>query len=161
MGTVSWFPITVAGAVAALVLCGCGSSDSPETPVACLAPPSSYLTALEDAPGPVFLADGTSISACLVDEQEAGALAGVGRSVIATATRLNEQARRDPGGEATVELGYLVGAVQEAAATTGGIHEDLKLRLDSAARFSPQGKPLPLDFERAFGEGYAAGQREG
>jgi hypothetical protein len=60
-----------------------------------------------------------------------------------------------------VDLGYLVGAVQRGASETGGIHADLVRRLDAAARFSEGGKPLPVSFERAFGQGYAAGQREG
>ena len=55
-----------------------------------------------------------------------------------------------------------MGAVQEAEASTGGIHQDLKLRLDSAARYKGPGeKPFSAGFERAFGEGYAAGQTAG
>ena len=153
------FLITLAGV--ASVVAGCGSGDAPETPSACLAPASAYLTALEAAPDAVALADGTRIGECVVSEQEPGALAQVGTSVVGAATDLNAAARKRPAGAATVELGYLVGAVEEAAATTGGIHEDLKLRLDSAARFNPGGEAFPLSFERAFGTGYAAGQSTG
>lgn len=160
MGSVRAFLISVAAAVA-VAAGGCGSGDESETPSACLAPPSAYLAALEAAPDPVALAGGTRIGECLVPGQEPGALAQVGSSVVTAATRLNGEAREQPGGDATVELGYLVGAVQEAAASTGGIHEDLTLRLDSAARFRPDGGTFPLSFERAFGTGYAAGQSAG
>ena len=51
--------------------------------------------------------------------------------------------------------------VQEGASSTGGIHKDLVIRLDAAARFTEGGEPLPVEFERAFGEGYAAGQASG
>jgi hypothetical protein len=60
-----------------------------------------------------------------------------------------------------VRLGYLVGAVQEGAAATGGIHEDLVLRLDAAARFTGGRDAFGARFERAFGVGYAAGQEHG
>ncbi|MEJ7875914.1 MAG: hypothetical protein WKF62_04570 [Solirubrobacterales bacterium] len=46
-------------------------------------------------------------------------------------------------------------------ADTRGIHADLVIRLAAAARFNEGGKPLPIEFERAFGEGYAAGQASG
>jgi len=81
--------------------------------------------------------------------------------VLFRSTRLNAEAREDPSGEASVELGYLIGAAQEAGAETGGVHTDLLRRLDAAARFNPGGEPLPAGFERAFGEGYAAGQQNG
>jgi hypothetical protein len=52
--------------------------------------------------------------------------------------------------------------VQEGAASTGGIHEDLVIRLDTAARYTGrQGGAFPAAFERSFGEGYAAGQASG
>ena len=154
--------ITSAGLAAVLMALGaCGSEDPPETPVACLGPPADYLRALGDAPGEVRLAGSTPISACIVDEQEPGTLETVGRSLVGTATRLNGQARRDPGGDASVQLGYLAGAVDEAAESTGGIHEDLRLRLASAARFVPGSGALPASFERGFAEGYAAGRAGG
>jgi hypothetical protein len=151
----------VAGALALLAGCG-GSSEDPETPAACLAPAAGYLRALESAPGEVRLDGTTPISECLVEDQPGGALQTVGESVVDAATELNARARRDPGGRGTVQLGYLVGAVQEGASGTGGIHQDLVLRLDSAARFSgDEARPFPAEFERAYGEGYAAGQANG
>ena len=152
--------IALAGAVAALA--GCGSSDPPETPSACLGSASDYLDALADAPGEVRLAGTTPISDCLVEEQASGALQTVGKAVVDAATELNRELRRHPASQAAVQLGYLVGAVQEGAADTSGIHKDLVLRLDSAARYSGPGeKPFSAAVERAYGEGYAAGQANG
>jgi len=154
--------ITLAGVLAALALASCGSDEPPATPAACSSPASAYLTALKAAPGEVRLGGTTPISDCLVEEQEPGQIATVGASIIATATELNRRVRRHPEPPAIVQLGYLVGAVQEAEATTGGIHQDLKLRLDSAARYSgPDAKPFSAEFERSYGEGYAAGQASG
>ena len=107
--------------------------------------------------------DGTTpISSCLVADQPSGALQTVGKSVVDAATELNSEVLRDPSPATIVSLGYLVGAVQEGASGTGGIHQDLVLRLDAAARYTgPDGKPFGAEFERAFGEGYAAGQAGG
>ena len=118
----------------------------------------AYLAALEAAPEPVLLGSTTPISDCLVPEQEAGQLASIGEDMIVTATKLNGEARRDPGGHAAVELGYLLGAVSKGA---DPIHTDLVRRLNSSAHFSETGGALPASFERAFGRGYAAGRNSG
>ena len=143
-----------------LMLAGCGG-DEAETPVACLGDATVYEEALQAAPGEVLLDGETPISECLVEDQSEGDLGTVGEQLIAVASDLNAEALQDPAGDATVQLGYLVGAVQEGASSTGGIHEDLVIRLDAAARFSEGGKPLPVEFEQAFGEGYAAAQESG
>ncbi len=147
--------------VAGLFIAGCGSDDDPETPIACLADADAYLAALGSAPGDVRLDGATPIGDCIVDGQDGGELAQVGEPMVGAATELNRRARDEPGGQAAVQLGYLVGAVQEAASTTGGIHQDLVIRLDAAARFSGSDGPFPASFERAFGAGYAAGQASG
>jgi hypothetical protein len=156
--------IRVRRALALLVpvalIAGCGSDDS-ETPAACLAPASAYLEALQDAPGEVRLDGTTAISDCVVPSQEGGELSQVGSATVEAATQLNAEAVQDPQGDATVQLGYLVGAVQEGAAETGGIHADLVRRLDTAARASEGDEPFSAAFERAFGEGYAAAQEGG
>jgi hypothetical protein len=154
--------LSAAGAALAIALTGCGSDEAPETPAVCLEPASAYLEALEAAPGEVRLGGETPISSCVVEDQAAGALQTVGKSVVDTASTLNREVRRSGDERAIVQLGYLVGAVQEGAAGTGGVHNDLVLRLDSAARFTgPGGEPFGAAFERAFGEGYAAGQAGG
>jgi hypothetical protein len=150
--------LVLAGALA--VLAGCGSDDSPATPVACLGPASDYLYALRAAPDEVRLDGSTPISDCLVSEQEGGHLEQVGQAMVTAATTLNEEVRRGDDA-AALQLGYLQGAVQEAASNTGGIHEDLTLRLDAAANFTPDGEPFPAPVERVLGEGYAAGQQSG
>ena len=155
--------LAIVAALGALAPAGCGSDEPPETPAACLVPASDYLAALEAAPGEVRLGDETPISSCLVEEQQPGALGEVGGSMVEAATTLNRAARERPQGEQTVALGYLVGAAEQAAETTGGIHADLVLRLNAAARYSGPGDAASLGagFERAFGEGYAAAQSAG
>ena len=146
----------LAGAVMAVA--GCGDNQDDQAPAVCLAGNETYLRALERAPAPVLLGGTTPISECLVPEQEAGQLASIGQEMIVAATKLNAQARRDPGGPGSVELGYLIGAVSMGA---DPIHTDLVRRLNASARFSETGGALPASFERAFGRGYAAGQRSG
>lgn len=148
-----------ASLLACLAFAGCGS-DEEQAPAACFAGADAYLTALADAPGEVRLEGTTAISDCVVKDQGAGDLGQLGEQTVAAATELNRDAIEDPGGDAAVQLGYLVGAIQEGAANTGGIHEDLIIRLDTAARFSKDG-PQTVEFERAYGEGYAAGQESG
>jgi hypothetical protein len=138
------------------LLAGCGESGGEDTPSACLRGADSYLRALEAAPAEVRLAGDAAISDCFAEGQEGGEAGTVGEAVIEAATVLNADARRD-----TVRLGYLVGAVQQGAASGGGTHADLVRRLDAAARFFPGGQSPGAAFERAFGRGYAAGQASG
>jgi hypothetical protein len=146
-------------ALVASLAVGCGSSTDSSTPTACLAPAGSYLRALRAAPSEVRLNGGTAISDCF--GASAGELANVGQTVIQVATQLNAQARRDPGGQDTVMLGYLSGAVHEGASHASGVDADLVRRLDAAARYEPGGGTLGAAFERAFGKGYAAGEQSG
>jgi hypothetical protein len=141
------------------LLAGCGGSDEDdETPTACLATNQVYLEALESAPGPVRLGGSTPISECLVPAQEAGQLASVGQEMIVAATKLNNEARLEPGAQAAVELGYLIAAASKGA---DAIHTDLVRRLNSAAQFSETGVALPAGFQRAFGRGFEAGRASG
>jgi hypothetical protein len=152
--------VILAALAAAAALSSCGSSEPPETPAACLAPASAYLSALGAAPGDVRLEGTTPISDCLVEEQEAGPLAEVGKSMVSAATELNRRVLNGASRQVAVELGYLVGAAEAGASTTGGVHRDLVLRLESAARYAgPQGDGLPPGFEAAFEEGHAAATR--
>ena len=144
------------GAIA--LIAGCGNTQDDQAPGACLVDNESYLKALQSAPDPVLLGGTTPISDCLVPQQEAGQLANIGQEMIVAATKLNAEARKDPGGPASVQLGYLIGAVSEGA---DSIHTDLVRRLNASARFSETGGALPASFERAFGRGYAAGRSSG
>jgi hypothetical protein len=144
--------LVLAGTLAA----GCGASDD-ETPVACLNGSAAYLKALEAAPGEVRLAGGEPISDCLAENQEAGELATVGDAMLDAATELNAGARAEPGDDANVRLGYLIGAAQAGAEGTDGIHAELMRRLIAAATYSPGRQVLGKDFEQAYREGFDAG----
>jgi hypothetical protein len=145
----------VAGALA-----GCGGTGD-STPVACLESAGVYLGALRAAPGEVTLDGETPISGCLVENQQAGALAGVGTAMVGAATKLNAEARAEPGGNANLRLGYLLGAAQRGADGTDGIHAELIRRLSAAARYSPDNRPLPPSFQRSYREGFDAGHAGG
>jgi hypothetical protein len=139
---------------------GCGEpSDS--TPVACLEGTGAYVKALGDAPGVVRLDGETLISECLAENQQAGDLATVGTALVAAATRLNAEARAEPGGDANLQLGYLLGAAERGAQDTAGIHTDLLRRLAAAARYSPDNRPLPPVFLSTYREGFDAGEAHG
>jgi hypothetical protein len=139
-----------------LALAGCGSKGSTSTPVACAGSPASYLMALNAAPGPVRLAADTPISDCFTGTEGPD----VTDSVITAVSRLNAEARRDPAGSATVELGYLAGAVHKGTAHVPS-DADLVRRVDTAARYVPGGGTPGAAFERSFGKGYAAGEATG
>jgi hypothetical protein len=142
------------------VLAGCGGNDD-STPVACLEGTEAYLSALDAAPDEVRLGGETPISECLAENQQAGDLATVGETMIEAATRLNAEARAKPGGEANLQLGYLLGAAERGAAETEGIHADLLRRLTVAARFAPGTEPLPGAFLRTYRGGFDAGRSGG
>jgi hypothetical protein len=144
-------------AAAVVLVAGCGTKKNDLAPAACLVSNQGYLRALERAPTEVRLAGTTPISNCLVPEQDAGQLANIGREMIVAATKLNLQAR-DGSEPATVQLGYLIGAVSKGA---DAIHTDLVRRLNASAQFSETGGTLPASFQRAFGRGYAAGHTSG
>jgi hypothetical protein len=141
-----------------VLISGCGSSQDDQAPVSCLVGNEAYLKALQRAPAPVLLGSTTPISDCLVPQQEAGQLASIGQEMVVAATKLNNEARRDPAGPASVQLGYLIGAASKGA---DPIHTDLVRRLNSSAHFSETGGALPASFERGFGRGYAAGRQSG
>lgn len=145
---------------ACVLLAGCGNTES-STPVACLEGPETYLAALKRAPGEVKLSGETPIGDCLAENQKAGDLSAVGIAMVAAATKLNAEARAQPGGAANLRLGYLLGAAQRGAESTGGIHADLVRRLAAAARYSPAGRPLPTAFLRTYREGFDAGEAHG
>jgi hypothetical protein len=139
---------------------GCGSQDD-STPVACLEGPSAYAEALADAPGEVKLGGETPISDCLAPNQQAGDLASVGSALVETATKLNAEARAQPGGDANLRLGYLLGAAQRGGDRSEGIHADLLRRLTVAARYAPGREPLSSAFLAAYRQGFDAGHARG
>jgi len=140
----------------AALAAGCGSQDD-STPVACKEGAEAYLEALAAAPGAVELNGATSIEECLAENQQGGDLATVGAAMVEAATKLNAAARERPGGDAALQLGYLIGAAQAAAERTEGIHSDLLRRLTVAARYAPGRQPLSPAFLAAYKRGYDAG----
>lgn len=141
----------LAFALAAILVAGCGSA-SDSTPTACLEGPSFYLHKGQD---------GVLISECLPQSQKAGDLATVGLAMLRATTKLNAQARANPGGAANLQLGYLLGAAERGAEETEGIHEELLRRLTAAARYSPDNRPLPATFLATYRRGYDAGRARG
>lgn len=150
----------VCACLAALLGGGCGSQDD-ATPAACLGGADAYVGALAGAPGKVELSGGTPISECLAPNQKGGDLATVGGAMVEAATRLNAEARAEPGGDANLQLGYLLGAAQRGADGTEGIHTDLIRRLTVAARYSPGRTPLPPPFLDTYRRGFDAGHTRG
>src|SRR5262245_37106436 len=153
-------PVTALAALLIAFAAGCSKSEPDQAPSACLEGPQAYIDALQVATAEARLAGARPIADCLPGDQEGGELAEVGSAMVTAATRLNEEALRDPGGAATVQLGYLIGAAEAAAEDSAGIHSDLILRLNTAARFDPSGEPS-AEFERAFERGYKAGRETG
>jgi hypothetical protein len=143
------------------LLAGCGSANQGSTPPACLSGAKAFSDALAKAPATVRLSGGVPISDCLVSNQSAGDLAKLGVSLVAVTTKLNAQARVDPGGAPPVQLGYLVGALTRGAEDTQGIHAELMRRVKAAALYSPAGKPPPPPFDQTYEKGYAAGRANG
>jgi hypothetical protein len=152
--------IVLLALAAILAAAGCGRDDA-STPVACLEGSGAYLRALAAAPGEVRLGGETPISDCLTENQEGGELATVGEAMIEAATALNAEARAEPAGEASLQLGFLIGAIMRGSERTEGIHADLVRRLAVAARFAPDRKPLPPAFLDAYGRGFDAGRDHG
>ena len=148
------FPFVIA------IAAGCGGQDD-STPVACLEGAGAYERALTAAPGEVLVGGETPISACLSRNQRGGDLSRIGEAMIEVSTDLNAQGRAEPGGEANLQLGYLLGAAERGAAESEGIHADLVRRLTVAARYAPGEERLPAAFYRTYRSGYAAGRKDG
>jgi hypothetical protein len=140
---------------------GCGGGADDTTPVACLEGTPIYLTALEVAPGEVRLDDETPISECLAPNQTGADLAEVGTAMLAATTELNAEARAEPGDEANLRLGYLLGAAERGGEESEGIHAELIRRLSAAARYSPDNRPLPAAFISTYRKGFDAGRAGG
>lgn len=151
-------------ALAAALLAGCGGSSTKDErqPDACREGVATYLDALRAAPGEVILAGETPISGCLVPAAEEGEVADLGEDALAAATKLNSQARAEPGGPGALQLGYLIGAIARGTAgSAGGLHAELLRLLTVAARFAPEGHPLSPRFLTAYEKGFAASRALG
>lgn len=152
-------PLIVLGAT------GCGETD-PATPAACLGGPAGFRQALADAPDPVRLDGDVAISDCLPRNQGAGPQESVGRSLLVVASGLAGQ--RTGGGEAeaavnaeaaSLEAGYLVGAVRRGAEDSEGIHATMVDRISSSAENGLDREPAAV--RQAYERGLAAGLDDG
>jgi hypothetical protein len=110
--------------VAALVA-GCGAQRAAFPPL-CGVGPDRVLRALERAPGPVRLADGTRLSACVAGARSDAEIQSVGFTLTPAAQRLADRATP----EAALRLGYLVGAARRGSAHTNNIHAELLRKLE-------------------------------
>lgn len=141
-------------ALAGFVASGCGE-DEPELPSACRQGATPVIRALDAAPGPVRLADGTSLSTCVRRARSDAELQDLG----ATYTRVADGlAARMPGSDrAAVRLGYLIAAVRRGARRTNGIHAELLRRLEQTVGLDGP----PAGQRAAFQRGLSAGERSG
>lgn len=140
--------------LALLGAAGCGQART-EPPRACLDGAAPVLRALRAAPAPVRLADGTSLSECVRWARSDASLQGIGAELTEAAARLAVRARaRDA---AALQMGYLVGASERAAARTNGIHAELVSRLRGAAAFDGAAGARRAAFARGRAAGRAGG----
>lgn len=120
--------------VAAAVLAGCGENDESQVPAACRAGAGSVLRALEEAPDPVRLEGEAPISACFARQSDVADMQTVGAALTEAASRLAREARSSPEDDATLELGYLIGAARRGAEQTPALYDELLRRLESELR---------------------------
>lgn len=125
-------------------------------PASCFSDAEVYARALEAAPAPVRLPDGSPISACVERASKPADLQNLGAVTTRTADRLAEQAEDDP--RDALALGYLIGAVQRGAERTNGTQLELASRIGRAG--GRLGSPPPR-IAGALERGMAAGERTG
>ena len=138
--------------IACLAFAACSQEDE-STPAGCLAGRDAVLEALEAAPEPVTL-DGTPLSECLSDTTDGGELQEVGAAYVDAASMLADRAEAQPDGTATLQLGYLLGAVKRSEAGAQGVGYELGRRLQAEAARVPPGSA-------AFARGRRAGEEGG
>ena len=126
---------------------GCGTKDSTLSP-ACTTDTASITRALQDAPAPVRLPDGTPLSECLSKADTDAELQSFGALITEVADDLADR------GDA-VRLGYLIGAARRGAAKTNGVGLELEHRLEISARRLAGGDDAQLE------RGVRAGARTG
>lgn len=109
----------------AVLLTACGSQRAAFPPL-CGIGPQRVLTALQRAPGPVRLPDGTRLSACVAGASTDGELQQLGLTLTPAAQRLADRATP----EAALRLGYLVGAVRRGSTRTNNVQSELLRKLE-------------------------------
>ena len=119
---------TIAVAVAAAVLAGCGSEPSRDVPVACKQQSVAVERALAAAPGEVRIG-GVRLSYCFSRPSDSGDVQALGLTFLPAAEHLAAEARARPRGPAALRLGFLVGAVRRGTAR-GGVYAELVRRIE-------------------------------
>jgi hypothetical protein len=140
-------------ALAALLATGCQDDGDDPVSLSCTTDRAQVARALERAPAPVRLTDGTRLSECVSRASNDAELQSFGTVAVGLADDLADRAARD--GAAAVQLGYLVGAARRGSATTQGVTLELVHRLEVAERRVPAGRDAALE------RGEAAGERTG
>jgi len=139
-------------AAVTLATTGCGSHHAPLS-LLCTSGERPITRALQRAPGPVALADGTRVSDCVSRASDPGDLQDFGVVITRIADRLADRARHERG--VAVQLGYLIGAAERGAAHSNGIDAELVHRLEVTSR------RVPDRARRQLERGRRAGQRSG
>jgi hypothetical protein len=137
----------------AALLGGCGNEDV-AVPVECLEGPQTVREALAKAPGEVRLGGRVAISDCFQQAASAADVQNLGGIFIAAAEQTAARAKAAPHSHASVELGYLVGAVRRGAGTDHGVHYESERRVEQALVGVPTHTP-------EFRRGLEAGRRAG
>ena len=81
--------------------------------------------------------------------------------MVEAATKLNAEARAEPGGDANLQLGYLLGAAERGADRPKASTPSCVRRLTVAARYGPGNRPLPPAFLATYRQGFDAGHTGG
>ena len=113
---------------------------------------SALRSALEDAPQPVRLGDGTSISDCLAHDADSGDIQNVGSTLLTVTQQLMDGGAAGP--RRLVELGYLAGAVHRGATRAQGVDDEIERRIDQELQGLNTASP-------AFKRGERAGRANG
>ena len=142
--------------LALLAAAGCGKDDRP-LDAACTSSPATIERALQRAPAPVTVGDGTRLSDCVSRARSNAQLQNAGLVLTTAAEHLAVRARAGDA-QSGVELGYLVGATRRGAARTTGIHAQLARRMQTAAAFVEEaGAEVAAALQRGLRAGQATG----
>lgn len=141
----------------AVLAMGCSrKSGSDHSPQACTngspgARVAALRSALANAPGPVRLTDGTSISDCLAHDADSGDVENVGSMLLTLTQQLVDSAPHNQ--RTLLELGYVAGAVH-LGASKSQVDAEIERRIDQELGVVDTRSP-------AFARGERAGRANG
>jgi hypothetical protein len=146
--------LPVALVTVTLWVAGC-RTEEPKLPASCRDQPERVATALQAAPAPVRLADGTRLSTCVRRARSDAELQDVGVTFTRVADVLATRVARSDA--AALQLGYLIAAARLGAQRTNGVGVELQRRLEQTIGLDGP----PAARRAAFADGEAAGRRTG